>query len=62
MTRHITDSSHRASGNGRLTHYLSLERSASRGRIWDQIDRARKGPKDASRVKQFLRLERELNG
>ncbi|SFJ93312.1 hypothetical protein [Celeribacter neptunius] len=58
MTRNIVDTSHRAAGNGRLVHYLSHDRAAGRSRVWEQIDRARKGPKDASRVKQFLRVER----
>ncbi|PTQ70810.1 hypothetical protein [Celeribacter persicus] len=58
MTRHITDTSHRAPGNNRLIHFLALDRGASRARIWDKMDRARKDSKAASRVKQFLRIDR----
>jgi hypothetical protein len=60
MTRHIADTSHRNAGSSRLVHYIAQERAASRSRVWTQMDRARKGPKDASRVKQFLRIDRGL--
>ena len=61
MTRHITDKSHHASGNSRVAHYLAHDRASGRSRVWTQMDRARKGPKDASRVKQFLRIDRGIN-
>ncbi|WP_460272309.1 hypothetical protein [Celeribacter sp. ULVN23_4] len=58
MTRHITDTSRRETGNGRTSHYVPIDRAATRAPTWDKIDRARKAPKDASRVKQFLRIDR----
>ncbi|WP_066706341.1 hypothetical protein [Celeribacter ethanolicus] len=58
MTRHITDTSHRAPGSGRLVHFLALDRGAARSRMWDKMDRDRKEAKTASRVKQFLRIDR----
>ena len=60
MTRHITDTDHGATGNGRLTHYLTIERGKKRAPIWTRMDRARKGSKAASRVKQFLRVDRGI--
>ncbi|AJE46017.1 hypothetical protein [Celeribacter indicus] len=61
MSRHIIDQTHKPAGSARLRHYLAIERASGRSSVWDRLDRSRKGPKDASRVKQFLRVERGQN-
>lgn len=58
MSRHIVDKTHGAKDSKRLSHYLTIERDAERNPLWTKMDRTRKGPKDASRVKQFLRVDR----
>jgi hypothetical protein len=57
MTKHLAD--HRASTDGgRSKHFLSIEKEASSGQ-WDEL---RKQPRlrseSASRLAQFLRIER----
>nr|WP_319249421.1 hypothetical protein [uncultured Celeribacter sp.] len=58
MTRHLLDKPHGATRNSRMVHFLTQERAARRNPLWAQLDRKRKGTKDASRVRQFLRVER----
>lgn len=61
MSKNPIDHDHRA-GNGRVTHFSRVARiKAGEGghpniRLLDR--RRRKGVPDASRVKQFLRIER----
>ncbi|WP_417263324.1 hypothetical protein [Celeribacter sp.] len=61
MSRHITDRPHRKSDSSRLVQYLSQDRATGRSGVWAKMDRERQSPKGASRVKQFLRIDRGIS-